>query len=94
MISSLPFMVATDFSAPARHATQRAGRLAQQCHTPLHLVHIIHDDFGHHLVKILGNHPSDAVEMAEASAALAQNVAQLEAAYSVQVESEIQKGNL
>lgn len=36
-----PILVATDFSAHARHAADRAARLAHETHAPLALVHVL-----------------------------------------------------
>ena len=36
-----PILAATDFSAPARHAADRAARLAHQTGAPLTLLHVL-----------------------------------------------------
>lgn len=41
MTSLGPILVATDFSAHARHAADRAARLAHETHSPLTLMHVL-----------------------------------------------------
>jgi len=41
MIAQAPILAATDFSAPARHAADRAARLARVCAAPLTLMHVL-----------------------------------------------------
>jgi nucleotide-binding universal stress UspA family protein len=40
MTTSAPILAATDFSAPSRHAADRAARLAQELGAPLSLMHV------------------------------------------------------
>ena len=39
-----PILVATDFSAPARHAVQRAARVAHETNAALRLLHVLPGD--------------------------------------------------
>ncbi|NML15760.1 universal stress protein [Azohydromonas caseinilytica] len=50
-----PILVATDFSAPARHAAQRGARIARETGSPLSLLHVLPGDALELLREWLGN---------------------------------------
>jgi nucleotide-binding universal stress UspA family protein len=50
-----PILAATDFSAPARHAADRAARLAHETGVPLTLMHVLPEGALHDLRQWLGS---------------------------------------
>lgn len=44
MTQTAPVLCATDLSGPARHAVDRAARVARETHTPLRLLHVVPGD--------------------------------------------------
>lgn len=54
MNPTAPILVATDFSAPSRHAADRAARLAQETGAPLSLMHVTPGGTLHELRQWLG----------------------------------------
>jgi nucleotide-binding universal stress UspA family protein len=50
-----PILAATDFSAPARHAADRAARLAHETGAPLSLMHVLPEGALHDLRQWLGS---------------------------------------
>jgi nucleotide-binding universal stress UspA family protein len=88
-----PVLAATDFSPHARHAADRAARIAHETAAALALLHVLP---GEALASLrqwlgLGNAPEQQVT-AEARDQLAQLAAELQAAHPVQTQSEVAAG--
>lgn len=66
-------LVATDFSAPARHAVMRSAALAQQLKAALHITHIIEPSFTEHLKALLKLDQQQTQQHAETNAKLQLN---------------------
>ncbi len=66
-------LVATDFSAPARHAVMRSAALAQQLNAELHIAHIIEPSFTAHLKSLLKLDQQQTQQYAETNAKLQLN---------------------
>ncbi len=79
-------LVATDFSAPARHAVMRSAALAQQLKAALHITHIIEPSFTEHLKALLKLDQEQTQQHAETNAKLQLNALMV----AVNEQSEIQ----
>jgi nucleotide-binding universal stress UspA family protein len=66
-------LVATDFSAPARHAVMRSATLAQQLKAELLITHIIEPSFTEHLKALLKLDQQQTQQRAETNAKLQLN---------------------
>ncbi len=66
-------LVATDFSAPARHAVMRSAALAQQFKASLHITHIIESSFIEHLKALLKLDQQQTQQHAQTNAKLQLN---------------------
>jgi len=75
--AAAPILAATDLSAPARHAVERAGRLAARSGSALHVVHALELDALDSLRELLGRAlPLAKVELeADAKRRLAESLA-------------------
>ena len=60
-----PILVATDFSAPARHAAQRAARVAHETASPMTLLHVLPGDALELLREWLGTDNAAEPELLE-----------------------------
>lgn len=65
MSEPIPILAATDFSAPAGIAVERAARLARERRCPLHLLHV-HNDFAWAKLRALLREPSGTDPEADA----------------------------
>lgn len=79
-------LVATDFSAPARHAVMRSAALAQHLKAALHITHIIEPSFTEHLKALLKLDQEQTQQHAENNAKLQLNALMV----AVNEQSEIQ----
>lgn len=79
-------LVATDFSAPARHAVMRSAALAQHLKAALHITHIIEPSFTEHLKALLKLDQQQTQQHAETNAKLQLNALMV----AVNEQSEIQ----
>lgn len=79
-------LVATDFSAPARHAVMRSAALAQHLKAALHITHIIEPSFTEHLKALLKLDQEQTQQHAETNAKLQLNALMV----AVNEQSEIQ----
>lgn len=66
-------LVATDFSAPARHAVMRSATLAKQLAASLHITHIVEPSFTEHLKALLKLDQQQTQQYAEKNAQLQLN---------------------
>ncbi len=83
-----PILAATDFSAAARHAADRAGRLAQESGAALSLLHVLPGNALQELRQWLGvGSAAEQQLQAEAREQLQQQAAGLQAAHGVAVRS-------
>lgn len=82
-----PILAATDFSAPARHAADRAARLAHQTGAPLTLLHVLAGGALQDLRQWLGSgHAIEQQLQADAQRQLGQLVAELQARRRVAIQ--------
>ncbi len=78
-----PILAATDFSAPARHAADRAARLAQDTGAPLTLLHVLSGGAMQELRQWLGAaHPMEEQLHADADQQLGALVATLQTTHA------------
>jgi nucleotide-binding universal stress UspA family protein len=89
-----PILVATDFSAHARHATDRAARLAHETGAPLSLLHVLPGSTLRELQQWLGaGHPSALRLREQAQQQLDERAAQLLGRHRVQARTACAEGS-
>ncbi len=90
-----PILVATDFSPLARHAAERAARLAFETGAPLTLVHAMSGDALHQLRAWLGmGHPLGQQLEADAQQQLDQLASALETAQQIKPHTVLARGSV
>lgn len=88
MNPAAPILAVTDFSAPARHAADRAARLAHEIHAPLTLMHVTVGSALQDLRQWLGaGHALEQQLLADAERELQQLAGELHAARQVAVRT-------
>lgn len=89
-------LVATDFSAPARHAVMRSAALAQQLMAALHITHVVEPSLTEHLKALLNLDDQQTNERAQKQAELALNVlmSAVEAGYHQTPSLSVYSGSL
>lgn len=95
MTPTPPILVATDFSPLARHAAERAARLAHETGAPLTLMHVMPGDALQSLRQWLGtSHPLAAQLKADAQQQLDQLAADLHTARHVSAQTALASGSV
>lgn len=89
-------LVATDFSAPARHAVMRSAALAQQLAAELHITHVVEASLTEHLKALLKLSDQQTNERAQKHAELELNalMSAVEAEYHQTPSLSVHSGSL
>ena len=89
-------LVATDFSAPARHAVMRSAALAQQLAAELHITHVVEASLTEHLKALLKLSDQQTNERAQKHAELELNalMSAVEAEYHQTPSLSVHTGSL